>query len=198
MKMASGYRCLMMTALVMVGGWSGGTRATDSTDYVVSVEISASTCDVHWSPSSPSISSVDPEELAKGGLHSMTQVDLQLTCTGVRGEQGKKPVLTVSGDTVPVTDNAQGAWLFHKAGGTGVSGMGFVLSNKNAVNWDTKDFVKAGDAIVLGNANETPTTQMKTYYVGVGCGTNPTCTSVAGENNTGELAATVTFTFEYQ
>lgn len=208
----AGLPVLLSAAMACGLSYRAGAADAPPVDYPVNVTISAGTCSVDVSPSAPPLLIVMDADMAAGGVHGETQVNVMTTdCLGV-GETSRTPSVLVQGKTVDQVDPTTagtftaGQYLFTSPTST-VKLAGFVLSKTvdGASIWDDtkpKDtYVKDNDIVPIGVQGETcgGVTECKTtFWAGLACGTTTDCaTHFGNKNNDGALSTFITFTFVY-
>lgn len=189
---------LLLAALLPATGRAGDTTAFSWT-------VASGTCDVTLDPATLALGEVDPTPLLGQSYKIAGEKDLHinLTCNGLF--KGKKPVVTISGEFLPVAANP--GFIFRSAGEAGGTsrGLGFIFKkdNKNAGNNNDVD-VKNNETLYIPKesggyyeANESLTgTHSIHLKVGLGCGRPDWCTSSGLK--AGTVNAKATFTFSYQ
>ncbi|MFV8908426.1 fimbrial protein [Serratia fonticola] len=108
-------------------------------------------------------------------------------CTSQQGSN-LQPTVNISGSGV-TQDNK---WLFRQAGSA--TGTGIVVIQSQSVPDYSQPEVQNNTVLPLANAGQTPVDQAFTFYAGASCGGSTGCASLA----TGEVTATLMFTFAYQ
>ncbi|MCW2457376.1 UNVERIFIED_ORG: hypothetical protein M2414_005145 [Rahnella aquatilis] len=179
----------------------------------MTVTISAGTCRVDVSPSSPPLLIVTDADMAGGGVHGGTAVSVMTTnCLGV-GETSKTPSVQVTGMTYDLVNPASagaftaGQYLFTSPA-SAVKWAGFVLSKTEtgAVAWDANadaTYVKNSEIVpfdgsAAGDTCGGATECSITFWAGLACGTVVDCASHFGQkDNDGPLSASIVFTFLY-
>ncbi len=108
-------------------------------------------------------------------------------CTG-SGSSTLKPAVTVTGPG----SFQDGKWLFRNAASTTNAGV-LVIQSLSVPDYSQPE-VQNNGVISLGNPGAVPADQQLTFYAGASCGGSSGCASVM----TGDLTATLMFTFAYQ
>lgn len=197
-------KAVLLFRLCLLSGVFGAgvpfhAMASDVYSYDVSADIETGTCTPDVTPASLVLPSVDPSELALGGVHSQSKIQVTFACGG-SGKAGMMPTLNIAGTAIQSSTGTDGNYLFRDAT-SAVSGVGFVLSKKNTGLWDTQDFYKVNADVPLmsqpGSAYDGSTLDM---FAGVACGGEDTCEADydGGAVTTGDVSATLTFTFAYK
>lgn len=184
-----------------------------TTPVPLGVEILSGTCSLATVPSSGIVDPItaDPEQdLANGGIYGQKPLTLKVSdCLGVGGG-ARKPVVTVSGETLTDPMNLSSvtsAVLFRDDGGSEVQYAGFVLNKSaNDTTWNISNFYAAGQDIEFGPQGKSCNSSVASsqcgdvvLYVSLACGDTTDCkTNFTPESNTGKLLANVTFTFSYK
>lgn len=186
--------CCLVTLLTVLAG--GAAREARATDVVATADIAAGTCKVSVSPDRPPFPMVSPDDLRDGSIHGLTPITVHLQdCRGA-GPQNTLPSLNIDGNTIPVADNPQGAYLFSDADSQ-VKSVGFVLSDADTTQWDTAHLQQPGYVTVPGDSPLLGDVDMQ-YWVGVACGTAASCTdAMQDETHTGLVRASIRFNFDY-
>ncbi|MGK8665345.1 fimbrial protein [Serratia marcescens] len=128
-------------------------------------------------------SSLRPNQLVAPQPFTLSVQD----CSGSSGG-GLKPVVSITGAGV-TQDNK---WLFRNSGSA--TGTGILVIQSNAVPSYSQSEVKNNSVLSLANSDQIPVNQAFTFYAGGSCGGSTGCASVA----TGDVTATLVFTFAYQ
>ncbi|WP_431225957.1 fimbrial protein (plasmid) [Serratia sp. L9] len=108
-------------------------------------------------------------------------------CSGQAGGS-LTPIVKITGNGV-TQDNK---WLFRNA--SSAAGTGIVVIHSDAVPDYSQPEVKDNSTLQLANVGQIPINQAFTFYAGTSCGGSTGCASLA----TGDVTATLMFTFSYQ
>ena len=108
-------------------------------------------------------------------------------CTGSEGSS-QQPVVTVTGNGA----TQDGKWLFSNTGSVGSTGI-LVIQSDFEPDYSQPE-VKNHTQIPLAAPGQIPVNQSLTFYAGASCGGTTGCANVA----TGDVTATLMFTFSYQ
>ncbi|MFB6328420.1 fimbrial protein [Pantoea deleyi] len=174
-------------AVAIAGALTVSTQARAVT-LNFSATLTDGTCTLSLDKSTLSLGTVSLSQLRPNNLAAPQPFILSVQdCTG-SGSSTLKPAVTVTG-----TGSFQdGKWLFRNSASTTNAGV-LVIQSVSEPDY-SKHEVRDNSVISLGNLGEIPADQHMTFYAGASCGGSSGCASV----RTGELTATLMFTFAYQ
>ncbi|HFD2064121.1 TPA: hypothetical protein ACF2D8_005025 [Serratia marcescens] len=201
--MKPGITGAWLAALLLSLCTVGKSLAAQSATGVVTAEVSAGSCMLSLDNGAYNSGAVDPDDLREGGrILKQVQRTLSLTCTG-GGAAGKTPTVTLTGETL--TGAGGEKYLFRRAGITGATGVGFVLSSEKTDTWPAGNtgLYTTGSTIPVAPVGQSaPANSTLDFYVGVACGSAADCAASlaapGSEAENGLVRGAVMFTFAYQ
>lgn len=146
------------------------------------------TCTLSLDRSTLPLGVISLSQLRANSMVSPSPFNLSVQdCTGFLNES-LKPAVRVTGPGV-TQDNK---WLFRNAGSA--SGAGILIIQSDSVPDYSRDEVRDGTRILLAKVGATPVDQTFMFYAGGSCGGSAGCSTI----ETGQVTASIMFTFEYQ
>lgn len=174
-------------AVAFAGGLVVSTQARAVT-LNFSATLTDGTCALSLDKSTLPLGTVSLSQLRPNNLAAPQPFVLSVQeCTG-SGSSMLKPELTVTGSG----SFQDGKWLFRNAASTTNAGV-LVIQSVSVPDYSQPE-VQNNGVISLGNPGDVPADQQLTFYAGASCGGSSGCASVT----TGDLTATLMFTFAYQ
>ncbi len=153
-----------------------------------SATLTDGTCTLSLDKSTLSLGTVYLSQLRPNSLAAPQPFVLSVqNCTG-SGSSTLKPAVTVTGSG----SFQDGKWLFRNTASTTNAGV-LVIQSVSVPDYSQPE-VQNNGVISLGNLGDVPADQQLTFYAGASCGGSSGCASVT----TGDLTATLMFTFAYQ
>lgn len=204
----AGLLCLLSGVMASGVAFADDDPEIKEVPYVVTAMISTGTCSIAITPTAPPVVMVLDADMASGSIQGEMEVSVKATdCHGV-GAVDKTPSVKVEGTTYDVvvpgsaSSFSPGQHLFYNTGSV-VQWAGFVLSKTRpgVQAWSESDYVKNNEMVTLGQTGETcdgVTGCEITFWTGLACGAQADCQGhFGGGNNTGDLKASINFTFLY-
>lgn len=154
-----------------------------------SATLTDGTCTLSLDKSTLSLGAVSLFQLRQNNFVAPQPFILSIQdCTGSGSSSTLKPAVTVTGSG----SFQDGKWLFRNATSTTNAGV-LVIQSVSVPDYSQPE-VQNNSVISLANPGEVPADQHLTFYAGASCGGSSGCASVT----TGDLTATLMFTFAYQ
>lgn len=178
-------------ALALALAFAGASMVSTQAHAITlnfSATLTDGTCTLSLDKSTLSLGAVSMSQLRSNNLAVPQSFVLSVQgCTG-SGSSTLKPAVTVTGSG----SFQDGKWLFRNAASTTNAGV-LIIQSVSVPDYSQPE-VKNNSLISLANPGSIPADQRLTFYAGVSCGGSSGCASVT----TGDLIATLMFTFAYQ
>ncbi|CAI1616228.1 fimbrial protein [Serratia marcescens] len=189
------YKVLLLCYFGILGGVVNGD--VYAADTKLKVKLTSGTCDVALDPQRLDLGdNISPSDLSSSGSWSTPKsFKVKLTDCGV----GKSAKLTVAGDVISQTDDAQKRMFRDAANSTSVNFGVLIFSKEPATmgQWtDVLDPTSTTNNGVSVDLSELNNRAMDVpFWAAVTCGTSALCAD--SSTRSGTLQASVTFTFSY-